>query len=391
MIYSSHANNPSQSRLADWYASADNNYIASGYDKWIDAEHRMDITLRPCEKIIRWWRPVLRKWYDMERTVEPPRYANGRIVFEPDFGRYTYEGIAERRNLRYKAEDGNMPMISVKKFQDRVHDRPSRLTIPMASPYVILGGYIDTKAYKGGTGGLDEASLSASLDPVTGGGSSLWRMKSWAYGAGDYRAHLDEKLVNQGPIAAYNISAAYYLSAARAEPSEPDNPILVYGGQAAIDYIKISLDLQVNAGSLPALSLGKNVIRYTDETAGPHRLKVTYKWREIDDQHLPDAPKNAKAPKNGSRIRGLTPELQWTPASDTDGDKIVNYRIQVSYRPDCAWPVCASLDRDVRSGTTFTVPEGWLNPKTTYYWRVRAEDEKGNFSPWSDIWKFTTR
>ena len=45
----------------------------------------------------------------------------------------------------------------------------------------------------------------------------------------------------------------------------------------------------------------------------------------------------------------------------------------------------------VRTGTVFNTPEGWLNRGTTYYWRVKAEDENGNWSDWSEVFSFTTR
>ena len=38
-----------------------------------------------------------------------------------------------------------------------------------------------------------------------------------------------------------------------------------------------------------------------------------------------------------------------------------------------------------------SAPEGWLNRGTTYYWRVKAEDENGCRSDWSEVFSFTTR
>jgi hypothetical protein len=34
---------------------------------------------------------------------------------------------------------------------------------------------------------------------------------------------------------------------------------------------------------------------------------------------------------------------------------------------------------------------GLLNPDTPYFWRVRAQDDKGVWGPWSPIWSFTSR
>lgn len=61
-------------------------------------------------------------------------------------------------------------------------------------------------------------------------------------------------------------------------------------GTSGLDYVKIAVDLQVNPASLPAISPGRNVINYTDQTRGEHLVRITYKWRKIYDQHAPSPP-----------------------------------------------------------------------------------------------------
>ena len=87
--------------MANWYATRENNYIADHYDKWANAAHNMNFTLRPREKLVRWWTPELHKYYDQKTTQEPPRYSNGQIVFEPDFTKLTYDGMLETRNIAF--------------------------------------------------------------------------------------------------------------------------------------------------------------------------------------------------------------------------------------------------------------------------------------------------
>jgi hypothetical protein len=405
---------PAGEGLASYYATTHNNYVQIHYDEWLFKEQTMNLTLRPREKLVRWWKPVLRKHYDQKITHEPPRYANGQFVFEPDFSRYTYEDYTEgsrigihgdylmmgvsrdtssyikRRNIKFNIEDGNLPVVHVDSLQDPLHDYPSKLIIPMNSPYAIVGGYIDTRYYKGGTLSLDGVSLEADLDPLFHKATSLWNYYSWAYGMGNCRAVLDEKMLKDGPVATYSIKAIYNISADKKHENQPPDYPLVYGGQSGLDYVKIAVDLQVNPASLPALSPGRNLINYTDQTQGEHLVRITYKWREIYDQHAPSAPANALAPGDGARIKSLAPKFEWSAASDPDGDKIVSYRFQLSLRQDCAWPLASTFDRDVRNGTAFQAPRGWLNPKTTYYWRVRAEDARGNFGSWSKVFSFTT-
>ncbi|MFC2075773.1 transglutaminase domain-containing protein [candidate division KSB1 bacterium] len=380
---------PAGPGLSDLYDTMENNYVETGYDPWLYAEHTMDMTLRQGEKIARWWKPVLHKYYDQKTTVEPPRYGSGRIVFKPDFSKYAYDESINRRNIKFTAEDGLGPMVHVAKPQTPTLDRPSSLSIPLTSPYVIVGGHIDTKFYRGGSTRLDAVSMSADLDPVFHQGTPLWNHR-WV-GAGEARADLDNRISKDGEAATYEIKAIYsIMTNAEGVDKEAVAPF-DKGGRSGLEEVKMVADIQVNPSSLPALSQGRNMIEYSDQTDGPHEVKITYKWREINDQHLPKTPGSAKSPKSGSTIRGLAPTLEWTAAADEDGDKIICYRVQVSLRSDCAWPLVSTLDRDVRHGTSFAVPEGWLNPKTTYYWRVRAEDATGNWSAWSDIWSFTTR
>ncbi|HUU26387.1 MAG TPA: transglutaminase domain-containing protein [archaeon] len=391
MIYKPDAD-PAGEDLATIYETKEDNYVETGYDEWLYQEQNMSLTLRPLEKLVRWWKPVLRKYYDQKISHEPPRYANGQLVFEPDFKRFTYEGMVEGKNVRFYAQDNKYPVVHVDKLQDRKYDQPSRLTIPMESPYVVVGGYIDSRYYKGGTSGLDEISLAADLDPAFHRSSSLWSYYSWAYGMGDCRAVLDEKMLRDGSLATYGFKAIYTISADKSHENQPAEFPLVYGGQSGLDQVKIVADLEVNPGSLPALSLGRNIVSYRDESPGGRKVKVTYKWREISDQHAPSAPQEAVRPKDGEKVSPGFPFFEWAPAADPDGDQIVCYRFQLSLSPDCKWPLCSTFDRDVRQGNrVFQTPKGWLNPKTTYYWRVRTEDGNGNWSPWSKVFSFTTR
>ena len=377
-------------KLATLYETDDDNYIETHYDEWIYAHHDMNITLRPNEKLLRWWTPVLHKYFDQKATHEPPLYANGQLIFSPDFSRFSYSDDIQRRNIKLEIEDGRAPQVHAERPQDSVHDRASSLRIPMKSPYVIVGGHIETTYYKGGTSSLDGVSLSVDLDPFFHRQKSVWRYYGWAFGQGECRADLDPWLLKDGSKGTYEFSAEYELSADAEHKDTPHHFPLVYGGQSGLERVEIVADLQVNPRSLPALSLGRNEIRYLDESSEDRQVKVTYRWREIGDEWAPSAPANPVTPVLNAET-GLGPTLAWE-ASEHPGElEIACYRVQVSLRPDCAWPVCTNLDDDVRDSASFQIPDGWLNPSTTYYWRVKAEDEQGLWSNWSSIFSFTTR
>ena len=61
------------------------------------------------------------------------------------------------------------------------------------------------------------------------------------------------------------------------------------------------------------------------------------------------------------------------------------------------WPLSMSfaklISRTADAGQArYTLPgPGLLNPDTEYFWRVRAEDDKGVWGPWSPTWSFTPR
>jgi hypothetical protein len=82
---------------------------------------------------------------------------------------------------------------------------------------------------------------------------------------------------------------------------------------------------------------------------------------------------------------------------DPDGDKIADYHFELSARADMKWPLSLSfaklISRTADAGRTrYTLPAaGLLNPDTTYYWHVRAKDDKGIWGPWSATWRFTPR
>ena len=189
---------------------------------------------------------------------------------------------------------------------------------------------------------------------------------------------LDQNILNDTP--AYNYEIGFTLkSSADANPP----------AQAGVEWFKSVTDLQVSPHSLPALSLGKNVIRCRTRSDGKVNARITFKLREVDDNHAPGMVTACVSP---SKFDSLTPTLQWEPARDPDeGDRIEDYQLQVSLRADCRWPVSQSLYRNVGSDRCeWKVPKSFLNPGTTYYWKVRARDNHGVVGKWGTIFSFET-
>ena len=60
-------------------------------------------------------------------------------------------------------------------------------------------------------------------------------------------------------------------------------------------------------------------------------------------------------------------------------------------KEDCNWPLSPNFDINIGSDKSeFQVPQGWLVSGQTYYWRVKARDDHGNWGKYSEIWEFRT-
>jgi hypothetical protein len=356
------------------------NYEEHGYDSEIEKDYNMAMTLKPGASIIRWWEPVLKKFEGRDkRALYPQKFANGQIIWEPDLGKIDMiDYISNVDNVTTRGQDGQDPAIHVKDLQDRTYTRPSRFAIPIKSPYPIIGGYFACELIKGAGGG-SQASVFYGSPGWSQGNLYTFR---WGSGSQELEFDLDPSILGDGNIYEYRIGFGLRGSADSKPPA-----------QSGVESFKSITDLQVSPHSLPALSLGKNTVRYSDSSAGTKKIKITHKWREITNSHAPGKVTEAVGPKDGGTVSSLSPTLKWKAAKDADrGDKVVDYQVMVSLTPDCRWPVSMTLYQNVGSeAAEWTVPESFLNPGTTYYWKVRARDSNGNIGPWGKIFSFRTK
>jgi hypothetical protein len=119
-------------------------------------------------------------------------------------------------------------------------------------------------------------------------------------------------------------------------------------------------------------------------------VQITHGWCESTETTPPLPPSDPTFPLNGDEVKlEELRALKWQAASDPDGKPIADYHIQVSPRADMLHPVSPNFDRLTFSGEPeWPVPEGWLVKGRDYFWRVRARDEWGAWSAWSDVWRF---
>ncbi len=362
---------------ARYFISYKDNYEEHGYDSEIAKEYTMAMTLRPGEKLIRWWGPELGRFESQDRGGEvPKRYANGRLIWEPDLRRIDmqpYLSVPSGGNIATRGQDGRSPAIHVADLQNRLYTHPSTFAIPIASPYPVLGGRFSCMLVKEGSSDL--ATISLDRPGLESGDLYTFR---WDKGSKTVEVDLGSKIMRKGAVYGYEIAFALRGDAESTPPT-----------QSGVDAFRSVTDLQVAPESLPALALGKNTIRFWHHSPGAGKVRITHRWREDHGLRPPARVDTAVTPADGGEAGRLTPILKWRPAP-AEG-KVVDYQVMVSLRPDCRWPLSQTLFQNVGSEKTeWTVPAGFLNPGTTYYWHVRARGGEGKIGEWGPVFRFTT-
>ncbi len=358
-----------------YIVSARDNYVDNSSDSTIAKPYNMAFSLKPGMKVTRWWEPRLGKFEGLkERAQVPTRYANGQIVWEPDLSRVDMLAYIDTiDNVTTKWHKGGQgPAIQVNYPQDDQYSRPSRAGLPIQSPWPVVGGRFACTLLK-------EGGCSASVffgEPQWGQGN-LYTYR-WGSGVETNSFDLDYMITNAMPLYDYTIGFTLEANGRGKTPR-----------QAGVEWFRSESDLQVGPYSIPALHLGKNVVKYHDSTGGAKKVRITHVWREKNDNHAPAVVSAAASP---SQMKTLAPVLEWQAATDQDaGDSVTDYQVMVSLRPDCRWPLSNTLYRNVGSAETrWQVPASFLNPGTTYYWKVRSRDSKGAISDWSQVFSFST-
>ncbi|MDP6040662.1 MAG: fibronectin type III domain-containing protein [Candidatus Latescibacteria bacterium] len=206
----------------------------------------------------------------------------------------------------------------------------------------------------------------------------VWIAPEGVTGSIDAEIDLDEVLYPSGERGRHDHTLEFNFTA-----NEKNNPPT----QSGIESLEIVTDIQVAPNSLPALSRGKNVVRYRDEAQGLRKVRITHIWRERTDTYAPVIPEKPIYPAEGQTISELAPHFKWEQA---DGDGIERYCVRIALDSLCRWPVATALEKELVCDAEWQLDAGWLNPDTAYYWRVKAMDKNGVWGDWGDVFSFRT-
>ena len=303
--------------------------------------HTMHFTLRPREALEWRWDNIGRlhsNWQGCKAGQEVmDRVCNGRMFYAP-----------------------KLPEIS----------KQNGTVWQIRSPYVIVGGKIK--------GTFTRPSQEAVCKLAISFDQKKWREVFAAeVGEAEKEIDLSEVLGPTGP-ARY----AYFVK-------------LESAGNGGVKSIALESVLQMAPLSLPALELGENKVTYVSETRAAHGVRITHTWRESSASRAPAAPAQALFPADKAKVEGTAIAFKWQPAVDPDGHAVTDYHFQLSSRSDMLWHLSPNFNKLIsrttdRGKAQYTLPyKGLLNPGRTYYWRVRAQDDRGVWSKWSNVWSFT--
>ncbi len=333
-------------------------------------EHTMALVLRPGESIVRRWDNMGMFHDNRLHAKSKPYFANGKLIYKPDLSKTHFLDAAEwHYNLAMFVADGERPYVHAAKGL-----KTCQWVFRVQSPYCIVGGTIHVEF-------TSDFSLYLRPKVFVSADGQHWR-EVW-HGPRKAPFVCDVSINDFIGTKVSNAKYEYYVKLEWFPLRGPTS--------LGIDSLLIETDLEMSPPSLPTLRLGQNKVVYLDDTQGDRKVRVAHQWQESSANTPPCAPTAAVFPVDGDKNTSLSTLLQWKPATDADGDPIVDYHIEVRDRPDMKYTVSTNLERLTFSGDPqWKVPAGCLIPGRRYYWHIRAKDKRGAWSKWSDAWSFIT-
>jgi len=328
-----------------------------------------DLTLRPGESIEYRWDN--RGLYDRGRHVEKEIIdlvtGNGYWRYRPDLSKdFVRRAAAFKKNIAWPSDE--VPAVTARDPQ-----KPFQVGWRFHCPYYFVGGRVRIE-----TTGPRNSTVAVQVR--FGKKPKGWQDAGLLRGGGGGTFSLD-KFFESVAVHCHDIDVR-----------------LTGSGGAQLVGFEFEGDIQLALRSLPALTVGQNRIEYFDSTEGDKKVRITRQFRPIDRGRPPRPPARPIYPSDGGTADGLTFTFRWPEAKDRGGRRIIDYHFQLSDDPKFRWRLSSNFDRltslvePAREGSLneYRIPhDGLLNPRTKYYWRVRAMNDRGMWSDWSPTWSFT--
>lgn len=356
-------------------------YVQYDYDPYIYAPASMDYTLLPGETMVRRWQGWGKHYeYRDARLLEPledephkpfppARYSNGYVLYRPALDREMDLEPFTTMNVTWAPG-----AIRVDTPQDSARGARSLFVYRRPLPYLLVGGEVSGEALKEGDAAYDRFEVVGYKRTHKPEREHLYQQE--VAGRRRFEVDLDDFLYPGRDQCAWEHEVHVLMG--------------VYSGHeeattTALTDLEVKTEFQVASRSLPALKMGTNRIDILHQTPAerPFTARVTHIWTErhgieVGKPPIPLTPLDAE--------EGVC--FQWK--GREDGDE--SYYFQLSPHHLCAFALSPNFDLDLRDPTLeFVVEKGWLNPKTRYYWRVRAKSRHGLWGPWCAIQSFVTR
>ncbi len=315
-------------------------------------DHTLDYGLRPGERLTFYWDRAVKTPWKLQAHVHR-FFSNSELVY-----------ALPRDEKRLADTDVTMEGFRPTESGFTIESDAASLTIPVSTAYTICGATLVAEVSRDfPPSGIFIVELSFDGENFT----EIYRrmaLPRWPM-----NVPLDAALQTAGGEA----KRAYWIRL-RCEKA----------AGATLADVTLKTDLYAYPIALPRLSVGENRVAYTDDTATPHEVTVTHRWRESGNVVAPMPPVIPETPASGAVVSATYVPFAWPSVDGCDA-----YWLRVSRDPGFKFPYRPNYDVVV-SETSYEVPfRGMFSPGETYYWRVRPRLANGLWGNWSDTWSFT--
>jgi serine protease len=191
------------------------------------------------------------------------------------------------------------------------------------------------------------------------------------------------------------------LAADSLRPTLDWEPVAIarsYQVQVGLDLLFTKGVTTVSTATIPpydlSFTLPRNTSIYWRVRAGG--LYGYGAWSDaVNIDPTPNSPNTPvlKSPATYTILKNFSPTLVWYKSAVVTGNSAasaVGYQVQIFSNPaDIAGTTITGLP-PVVTESTYVVPADMLTKGDTFYWRVRAVNDGGEYSPWSSIFAFVT-